>query len=192
MLNITSFLRDLLNKPTIEDFKKFNNNQYKEESSIMSGNKPLPEHPVSAVDLIAKEEGFRKEVYLCSEGYATIGYGTLISTDKDIDIDRIVISMNEGIALKYLIEEVLEVRGELATGRYSHVFMELPADKQDILISMGYQLGIGGLYKFKKMWAALANRNYPLAEAQALDSRWAKQTPRRASHHASVLGGTHN
>ena len=40
-------------------------------------------------------------------------------------------------------------------------------------------MGVGGVSKFKKMWAALDSENYEEAGNQMLDSRWAKQTPHR-------------
>ena len=50
---------------------------------------------------------------------------------------------------------------------------------KQVIIEMVFQLGIGGVGKFKKMWEALDREDYLLASTEMLDSRWAKQTPAR-------------
>ena len=53
---------------------------------------------------------------------------------------------------------------------------------KQVIIEMVFQLGIGGVSKFKKMWSyqALDNEDYGEASFQMMDSLWAKQTPNRA------------
>jgi lysozyme len=46
---------------------------------------------------------------------------------------------------------------------------------------MSYQLGIAGLMRFKRMWAAIEKEDWILARSEMLDSRWAKyDSPERA------------
>ena len=45
---------------------------------------------------------------------------------------------------------------------------------------MAYQLGYPRLRKFKKMRKAVQNKEWALAEIEALNSQWARQTPGRA------------
>ena len=52
---------------------------------------------------------------------------------------------------------------------------------KQVLIEMVFQLGIGGVGKFKKMWSALDSEDYGEASFQMMDSLWAKQTPKRAA-----------
>ena len=52
---------------------------------------------------------------------------------------------------------------------------------------MVFQLGMGGVSKFKKMWKALKQNNYQIASEEMLDSRWAKQTPKRAEELSNVM-----
>ena len=52
---------------------------------------------------------------------------------------------------------------------------------------MVFQLGVGGVSKFKKMWKALKQNDYQTASEEMLDSRWAKQTPKRAEELSSVM-----
>ena len=52
---------------------------------------------------------------------------------------------------------------------------------------MVFQLGIGGVSKFKKMWEALSKGDYGEASVQMMDSRWAKQTPKRAESLSAIM-----
>ena len=52
---------------------------------------------------------------------------------------------------------------------------KLPLDKQEIIVEMCFQMGVGGVLKFKKMWEALKKFDYEMASKQMLDSSWAKQ-----------------
>ena len=60
-------------------------------------------------------------------------------------------------------------------------------DRQAIVLNMGYQLGVTGLFNFKRMWIAFDEGDYVKAAKEALDSRWAKQTPERAKRVAMVI-----
>ena len=45
---------------------------------------------------------------------------------------------------------------------------------------MAFNLGVGGLLAFTKMFAALQERDWDRAAAEMLDSRWARQVGDRA------------
>jgi len=64
---------------------------------------------------------------------------------------------------------------------------ELLFNAKCVLIEMVFQLGVGGVSKFKKMWSALQEQDYNKASIEMLDSRWAKQTPSRANSLASIM-----
>ena len=57
----------------------------------------------------------------------------------------------------------------------------------EVIIEMVFQLGIGGVGKFKKLWSALDREDYGEASFQMLDSLWAKQTPARAGKLAGKM-----
>ena len=65
--------------------------------------------------------------------------------------------------------------------------MELDERAKEVIIEMVFQLGIGGVMKFKMMWNALKDQNYSEAADQMLDSLWAKQTPKRAKSLSDVM-----
>lgn len=129
------------------------------------------------------EEGMREHAYYCSEGYPTIGKGTKIGP-KGAPLDHYTFTVSEKTADCMMEEELRATRLKLIKHNW---YVNLNEDRQAIIKSMAYQLGYVGLMKFKKMIAALECKNFEEAARQALDSRWRKQTPARASRHARVL-----
>ena len=59
--------------------------------------------------------------------------------------------------------------------------------RQAVLIDMCFNLGIGRLKQFKKMFAALSQGDYDKAAAEMLDSVWAKQVKSRAAQLAEIM-----
>lgn len=116
------------------------------------------------IDDIKQEEGFKGVVYKCTEGFDTIGYGTKLP-------------INEEEATLLLEYRLNKTRANLLSSLYNY---NLPDEVWDILLNMSYQLGVGGVLKFKKMLEALKNKDYVEASKQGMDSLWAKQTPNRA------------
>ena len=58
---------------------------------------------------------------------------------------------------------------------------------KEVICEMVFQLGIGGVSKFKNMWKALEEGDYYTASVEMLDSRWAKQTPKRAESLSNIM-----
>lgn len=127
-------------------------------------------------DLI-RDEGEVLHAYEDHLGYMTIGYGRLIDKRRGGGISK-------QEALMMLDNDIIRVIDELKekTG-----FGEHPEAVQHALVNMGFQLGVNGLLGFKKMWAHLANHDYAAAADEALDSRWAQQTPERAERVTDLI-----
>jgi lysozyme len=53
--------------------------------------------------------------------------------------------------------------------------------RADVLVNMAFNMGVNGLLKFKKMIAAIDDRNYDEAAIEMLNSRWAVQVGKRAN-----------
>ena len=103
----------------------------------------------------------------------TFGHGlTFIESDES----EAVVSMR----IKKIIKEI-EKREPFIN--------KLPLEKQEIIAEMSYQLGVSGVLRFRKMWAALREFDYKRASAEMLDSTWAVQTPNRAKELARKMGG---
>ena len=60
-------------------------------------------------------------------------------------------------------------------------------DALGVVIEMVFQLGIGGVSKFKNMLEALRESDYANAAVHILASNWHKQTPKRCEELAEVL-----
>ena len=130
---------------------------------------------------IKEHEGYRDQVYKDSLGFATIGYGHLVlPTD----------SYEEGATYnKEDLDKVFDGDFNIAYSNANQLIKDLPLRHQAkcVIIEMVFQLGIGGVSKFKKMWEALKQNDYHTASEEMLDSRWAKQTPKRAEELSSVM-----
>jgi len=90
-------------------------------------------------------EGYGPKVYEDTVGILTIGYGRNLEGK----------GITEAEAEYLLVNDIREVENELR--ERLPFFENLSSIRQEILISMGYNLGINGLLKFKKMLAALEN-----------------------------------
>lgn len=120
---------------------------------------------------IEEEEGRIRWVYPDSEGFLTIGVGTLVDKRKggslrDVEIDFIFQNR--------LTECAVELTHNFPW------FTGLSEVRQGALTSMAFQLGIDGLLKFTHFLAFMAAGDYDNAATACLDSKWAKQTPSRA------------
>ena len=130
---------------------------------------------------IKEHEGFRDQVYKDSLGFATIGYGHLVLPNDPYE---------EGVTYsKEDLEKVFDGDFDTACSNANQLIKDLPLHHQAkcVLIEMVFQLGIGGVSKFKNMWKALGEGNYQTASEEMLDSRWAKQTPKRATDLSNVM-----
>lgn len=123
------------------------------------------------------DEGFRKSAYQDSEGYWTIGYGTLID-------ERLGAGLTETEAGILLRNRVFEAMREL--DRTYPWWKTLPEPARLGLANMAYNLGIVRLSGFRKMLAALKAGQFAKAADEALDSRWAKQVGDRAERIAAL------
>ena len=140
---------------------------------------------------IRKHEGFRDTTYSDSLGFATIGWGHLV-TDSEKENNKYV----EG--KQYSKEELSKVFDEdfqsawdnansLVKERLTNTdFGLLDIDRKmkviSILCNMCFQLGKAGVGKFRKMFENIAKLNFKGASLEMLNSRWAKQTPSRAKY----------
>ena len=64
-----------------------------------------------------------------------------------------------------------------------------PEAVQLVLTNMAFNLGQTRLAGFKRMLAAVNERNYKQASVEMIDSRWAKQVPKRATELSIKMEG---
>lgn len=127
---------------------------------------------------LEREEGFVPHAYQDTEGFWTIGIGTLVDPRKNAGLTkeeaRLLCRNRASIAAAALIAALPWVH-------------KLSERRQHALASMVFQLGLSGFLKFEKMLAALKAERWNEAAAEALSSRWASQTPNRAKRIAQAL-----
>ena len=145
----------------------------------MTSNDEQPiELPTDLIDMIEQDEGFRPTIYIDSQGYQTIGIGFCL--------DRM--PMPREVA-DFWCAFILNKRHKQISSatHYGTIFRNLNKPRQCAILNMSYQLGISGLYQFKRMWGSLAAGDYKKASLECLDSVWATQTKNRARRIAEVI-----
>lgn len=126
------------------------------------------------VEELKLDEGYRKNLYKCSEDKLTIGYGFNVEA-----------GVSRRVAEAILREQVAEKKDELID---AGVFVRIHnTTAQDVLTNMAFQMGVRGLLKFKNCLRALEAEDYNKAADEMLDSRWAKQTPNRAEKLSDII-----
>ena len=128
---------------------------------------------------IQKEEGYRDTVYKDHLGFATIGYGHLI-TSKDNFVEGVKYDQKE-------LQKVFDYDFQIAHQDAMDLCKDLDIvdEAKEIIIHMCYQLGKPKTAKFKKMFEALRNKEYTTAGFEMEDSLWAKQHPPARAHRLS-------
>ena len=125
------------------------------------------------------EEGLSHTAYLDTLGVPTIGIG---HTGPEVHLG--LTWTDEQIAEAFdrdLAEKVAQV--EAALPWYS----SLNGPRQCVILQMAYQMGIQGLLKFQNTLAAVKEARWQDAANGMLASRWAQQTPNRASRLARQM-----
>lgn len=122
---------------------------------------------------IKKCEGLKLNPYLDTTGHLTIGWGRNLENGISHDEAELMFQND----LHQAIDEL----------SLTDWFTDLPDGVQQALINMNFNLGIDKLVRFKKMIAALKNKDYTNAALEALDSLWAKQVGDRAKDIAVMI-----
>lgn len=126
---------------------------------------------------IVKDEGYKNRVYTDSLGKQTIGFGHLV---KDGEVFTNGLDARDAITL--LKEDYSKA--------LSCVDTNYPWAEDEIRLVLGnmtYQLGCTGVSKFKLTLSHLKDKDYEEAAIEMLNSRWAAQTPNRASRLAARI-----
>jgi len=133
-------------------------------------------------------EGFRGKAYADPvKGWEvpTIGYGTTryndgrrVSRGDTIDEARARAKME-----RHLDRAYKDARGFLPD------FDERPEPVRRALVDMTYNMGRHGVSKFEKALGSLREGDYGRAADHMADSKWFKQTGRRARHHVDAVRG---
>ena len=109
-------------------------------------------------------------------GNPTIGVGRLLTAARGI---------SEAEAFMLLDADIAEVERQL--DHHIAWWRDLDASRQRAMLSWSFNVGVGGVMQFKKALAAIRSGDWQEAHDQMLDSRWARQVPRRAEDLAKVM-----
>lgn len=137
---------------------------------------------------ISSDEGKVLHAYLCSESHKTIGIGhKVLATDAEntLPIHGINDDVPDGECISEarcyeLFQEDVQIAIDGCRKIYDN-WDVLPQEAQHILVNMCFQLGQGGLSKFKNMNSAVEDGAWSRMSEEMMDSRWARQTPERAA-----------
>ena len=127
---------------------------------------------------IKKEEGFRMETYKCTEGHLTGGYGHKMLEGETPPTDM--------AGWTKLFERDF-ARAMSGAEELLMICPNVDDTARHIVVEMCYQMGSYGVSKFHGMLSALQESDYVTASKEMLDSRWAKQTPKRAMRMAERM-----
>ena len=148
------------------------------------------------IEKLIQHEGLELQVYQDTLGIDTIGIGRNLEdrgiseeelNELDIpDIDHVYkYGITEADAMALAENDVQIVENELLA---AHPCVDrLDAVRQLVLVDMSFNMGVPRLCKFKRMWAAVHEKDFPTAAKEMLDSRWANQVKSRSVKLANMM-----
>ena len=125
-------------------------------------------------DRIKLHEGCRLRPYQDSEGIWTVGYGRNLESAPFSRPEVELLFANDFKRARQGAEML-------------HVYDSLNEVRQGVLVEMVFQMGYQGVRRFKKFLSAAIQEKWADAHREMLDSKWAKQTPDRASRLAYIF-----
>jgi len=133
-----------------------------------------PDAKAAAKALLEEFEGRRAKPYRCSEGFLSVGVG------HNLD--------SKGLP-NHIIDALFEHDWQEAEAGAEGLPGYQAADdvRRGVLVRMVYQLGLGGVLKFKRFLAHFAAGAYEAASKEMLRSKWAEQTKTRAEREAQIM-----
>ncbi len=117
---------------------------------------------------LEKHEGLRLKPYTDTVGKLTLGIGRNLE-DKGITEQEALFMLNNDVDYFYkkLIKELPWI-------------VNLDDARQNVLVNMAFNLGVGGLLSFKNMLSCVVNVNFDGASEEMLNSKWARQVGNRS------------
>jgi len=130
------------------------------------------------IEELKRDEGVIPHAYQDSLGYWTIGVGRLIDKRKG---GKLTTEEIEYLLMNDIDEKVADLDKHIPWWR------GLSPVRQRVMINMCFNLGIGGLLKFKNTLAMIKSGNYEGAARGMLNSLWAKQVGKRANRLSDMM-----
>ena len=139
-------------------------------------------------ELLKKHEGYRNRPYDDYDG-KTIGID-----GKNTIIGKLTIGVGRNIQdkglsndeIEYLLDnDIKSAKNDAKTATKN--FDKLSSNRQDVFISMIFNLGLTRFLKFTKMLKAIEKEDWKQVKKEMLDSLWAKQVKERANELANLI-----
>ena len=141
-----------------------------------------------ALKLVKEAEGFEPLPYHCTAGKLTQGYGRNLDVHPLSDEEKAELnedgSVSKEVAEKWALKELNECEYKLSQ---NIIYQKQTEVRKAVLLDMCFNIGYAGLMKFKKMWFALGNKDYPEASRQAKDSAWYVQVGNRGKRNVEII-----
>jgi GH24 family phage-related lysozyme (muramidase) len=138
-------------------------------------------------DMLSRNEGIRKKVYLDSKGHPTIGIGFNLNAEhnqqflKDKGIDKqSLLAGRELTKNELLLMYNHSLKQAFKDARkYDPNFDKRPESVKKGLVDMSFNMGLTKLNTFEKMKEGLDANDYAKVAREAQDSNWFKQVKSR-------------
>ena len=121
-------------------------------------------------------EGLRLSCYLDTTNHWTVGYGRRCEKGAVMTKEQAESALSDDIA-----------KAEQGARRVFPSYDSQPQHVQDVLVELCFQLGAAGMRKFVHFGQAIQSRDYALASACLIDSRFHKQCKARCEALAGKL-----
>lgn len=151
--------------------------------------------------MLKQDEGIRTKWYIDSEGYPTIGIGHLLIMEKTRDTVKINAAISKAVGREVtngtitaeevstlFAQDLAKVRQGISnTSSVREVYVTLNRPRQMAIENMCFQMGVGGVAKFKNALAAMKAQDWQTAYNELRNSTWANQTPGRSSRVSKIV-----
>lgn len=139
-------------------------------------------------DQLCIDEGVKYEIYRDHLGYPTFGVGHLVVKDDPEYGCEIGTPVSEERVWEAFEKDLRTAEME-CVALYNNGFLLWPAEVQEVLVNMMFNMGRTRLSKFKNMFAALKAHDWKTAAAEGRDSLWYRQVTNRAERLMTRLEG---
>ena len=129
----------------------------------------------SLIEQLERHEGFRDKPYLDTVGKLSIGYGR--------NLDDVPLRRDEAELM--LLNDILKAQADCRSSFPG--FAALSSVRQNVIVNMTFNMGPGGVARFRKMIESLRVQDYAGAAREMLDSKWARQVGVRADELAEQM-----
>lgn len=126
--------------------------------------------------MLIRDEGWRNRMYTCTAGKLTIGVGFNLEANAMCDA-----------AIGAQMRHDIQKAQTQAAGVIGEVWAEMDEVRRDVITSMVFQMGAGGFAKFTDTIGLIRQKKWADAADAMLNSKWAKQTKKRAQRLSEMM-----